>query len=132
MLFRSWNHLEWYAVTSKCVFQNKNAVIFCQSVSQSVTQSLSHSLSHSVSQSVTQSLSHSVSQCYSHEAHSCFPVSGSQPVDYPAWCEVVRKPDSCSSVAVMRANHKLPCLWGRGRLRPGAGQPWKSDNDPLF
>ncbi|XP_062279392.1 prostate-associated microseminoprotein [Scomber scombrus] len=57
---------------------------------------------------------------------------GSKPMDYPDWCEVIRKPDSCASVAVMRANRKLPCLWGRGRLRPAAGQPWKSDNDPLF
>uniref|UniRef100_A0A667Z1Q9 Si:ch1073-70f20.1 n=1 Tax=Myripristis murdjan TaxID=586833 RepID=A0A667Z1Q9_9TELE len=47
---------------------------------------------------------------------------GSQPVDYPDWCEIIRKPDSCSSVAVMRANHKLPCLWGRGRLRPAAAE----------
>uniref|UniRef100_A0A3B4T9V6 Si:ch1073-70f20.1 n=1 Tax=Seriola dumerili TaxID=41447 RepID=A0A3B4T9V6_SERDU len=44
---------------------------------------------------------------------------GSKPVDYPDWCEIIRKPDdSCTSVAVMRANHKLPCLWGRGHLRP--------------
>uniref|UniRef100_A0A3Q4GFH9 Prostate-associated microseminoprotein-like n=1 Tax=Neolamprologus brichardi TaxID=32507 RepID=A0A3Q4GFH9_NEOBR len=57
---------------------------------------------------------------------------GSQPVDYPDWCEVIRKPDSCTSVAVMKVNHKLPCLWGQGRLRTAAGQPWKSDNDPLF
>ncbi|KAM9783100.1 prostate-associated microseminoprotein-like [Neosynchiropus ocellatus] len=57
---------------------------------------------------------------------------GSKPVDYPDWCEIIRKPDSCTSVAVMRANHKLPCLWGRGRLRPAAGQPWISDNNPLF
>ncbi|KAL6488609.1 hypothetical protein MHYP_G00023500 [Metynnis hypsauchen] len=35
-----------------------------------------------------------------------------QPVDYPEWCEIIRKPDSCISVAVMRANHKLPCLTG--------------------
>lgn len=60
------------------------------------------------------------------------PHSGPKPVDYPDWCEIIRKPDSCTSVAVMRVNHKLPCLWGRGRLRPSAGQPWKSDNDPLF
>ncbi|XP_037640038.1 prostate-associated microseminoprotein [Sebastes umbrosus] len=57
---------------------------------------------------------------------------GAQPVDYPDWCEIIRKPGSCTSVAVMRVNHKLPCLWGRGRLRPAAGLPWKSDNDPLF
>uniref|UniRef100_A0A3P9PRJ5 Si:ch1073-70f20.1 n=1 Tax=Poecilia reticulata TaxID=8081 RepID=A0A3P9PRJ5_POERE len=37
-----------------------------------------------------------------------------KPVDYPEWCEVIRKPDSCTSVAVMRVNHKLPCLWGQG------------------
>lgn len=60
------------------------------------------------------------------------PCSGSKPVDYPDWCEIIRKPDSCKSVAVMRANHKLPCLWGRGRLRTAAGQPWKSNNDPMF
>ncbi|XP_063055908.1 prostate-associated microseminoprotein [Engraulis encrasicolus] len=54
----------------------------------------------------------------------------SQPVDYPDWCEVIKKPDSCISVAVMRANHKLPCLYGKwGRLRP---ETWKQDNDPLF
>lgn len=58
--------------------------------------------------------------------------SGSKPVDYPDWCEIIRKPDSCTSVAVMRVNHKLPCLWGQGRLRPAAGQRWKSDNDPMF
>uniref|UniRef100_A0A3Q0RPW2 Uncharacterized protein n=1 Tax=Amphilophus citrinellus TaxID=61819 RepID=A0A3Q0RPW2_AMPCI len=58
--------------------------------------------------------------------------TGSQPVDYPDWCELIRKPDSCTSVAVMRVNHKLPCLWGQGRLRTAAGKPWKSDNDPLF
>ncbi|XP_041843451.1 prostate-associated microseminoprotein [Melanotaenia boesemani] len=56
---------------------------------------------------------------------------GYKPVDYPDWCEIIRRPDSCTSVAVMRMNHKLPCLWGQGRLRT-AGQPWKSDNDPLF
>ncbi|XP_062393766.1 prostate-associated microseminoprotein [Sardina pilchardus] len=54
----------------------------------------------------------------------------SQPVDYPDWCEVIKKPDSCISVAVMRANHKLPCLYGKwGRLRT---ESWKSDNDPMF
>lgn len=59
-----------------------------------------------------------------------FSHSASQPVDYPDWCEVIKKPDSCISVAVMRANHKLPCLYGKwGRLRP---ETWKSDNDPLF
>uniref|UniRef100_A0A672J174 Uncharacterized protein n=1 Tax=Salarias fasciatus TaxID=181472 RepID=A0A672J174_SALFA len=57
---------------------------------------------------------------------------GSKPVDYPDWCEIIRKPDSCTSVAVMRVNHKLPCLWGQGRLRTAASQPWKTDNDPLF
>ncbi|KAM6994296.1 prostate-associated microseminoprotein-like [Tautogolabrus adspersus] len=56
----------------------------------------------------------------------------SKPVDYPDWCEIIRKPDSCKSVAVMRVNRKLPCLWGRGRLRTASGQPWKSDNDPMF
>ncbi|KAK9960563.1 hypothetical protein ABG768_008412 [Culter alburnus] len=54
----------------------------------------------------------------------------SQPVDYPDWCEVIRKPDSCTSVAVMRANHKLPCLYGKwGRMRPDT---WKSDNELMF
>ncbi|KAK0147843.1 hypothetical protein N1851_012457 [Merluccius polli] len=57
---------------------------------------------------------------------------GSQPVDYPDWCEVVRKPDSCTSIAVMKANNKLPCLWGRGRLRPAAAKTWTSENDPFF
>ncbi|KAF7669737.1 hypothetical protein LDENG_00146980 [Lucifuga dentata] len=57
---------------------------------------------------------------------------GSKPVDYPDWCEIIRKPDSCTSIVVMRVNHKLPCLWERGRLRAAAGQSWKSDNDPLF
>uniref|UniRef100_A0A8C6LNT0 Si:ch1073-70f20.1 n=1 Tax=Nothobranchius furzeri TaxID=105023 RepID=A0A8C6LNT0_NOTFU len=55
----------------------------------------------------------------------------SKPVDYPEWCEIIRKPDSCVSVAVMRVNHKLPCLWGQGRLKT-AGQPWIPDNNPLF
>ncbi|KAK7886799.1 hypothetical protein WMY93_026420 [Mugilogobius chulae] len=55
---------------------------------------------------------------------------GSKPVDYPDWCEIIRKPDSCTSVAVMKANHRLPCLWGH--LRNTVGQNWKSDNDPLF
>ncbi|XP_018592256.1 prostate-associated microseminoprotein [Scleropages formosus] len=54
-----------------------------------------------------------------------------RPVDYPDWCEVVRKPESCNVAVVMRANHKLPCLYGR-RGRPQAGQAWKSDNDPMF
>uniref|UniRef100_A0A8C9SC59 Si:ch1073-70f20.1 n=1 Tax=Scleropages formosus TaxID=113540 RepID=A0A8C9SC59_SCLFO len=40
-----------------------------------------------------------------------------RPVDYPDWCEVVRKPESCNVAVVMRANHKLPCLYGR-RGRP--------------
>ncbi|XP_077432623.1 prostate-associated microseminoprotein-like [Vanacampus margaritifer] len=57
---------------------------------------------------------------------------GPKPVDYPEWCDIIRKPDSCTSVVVMRANHKLPCLWGRGRLRPAAGLPWESDNEPMF
>uniref|UniRef100_A0A3Q3Q4D4 Uncharacterized protein n=1 Tax=Monopterus albus TaxID=43700 RepID=A0A3Q3Q4D4_MONAL len=55
---------------------------------------------------------------------------GSKPVDYPGWCEI--NPNSCTSVAVMRANNKLPCIWGHDQLRPAAGQAWKSDNDPLF
>ncbi|XP_077060989.1 prostate-associated microseminoprotein-like [Siphateles boraxobius] len=54
----------------------------------------------------------------------------SQPVDYPDWCEVIRKPDSCTGVTVMRANHKLPCLYGKwGRMRPNT---WKSDNELMF
>ncbi|KAL0985390.1 hypothetical protein UPYG_G00156280 [Umbra pygmaea] len=57
---------------------------------------------------------------------------GPQPLDYPDWCDVVRKPDSCTNLAVMKANHNLPCLWGRGRLRPGVRRPWKSDNHPVF
>ncbi|XP_062848397.1 prostate-associated microseminoprotein-like [Trichomycterus rosablanca] len=52
-----------------------------------------------------------------------------QPVDYPDWCEVIRKPDSCSSVVVMKANHKLSCLFEKWGKRPDA---WKSDNDPIF
>ncbi|XP_060725232.1 prostate-associated microseminoprotein [Tachysurus vachellii] len=52
-----------------------------------------------------------------------------QPVDYPDWCEVIRKPDSCLSVVVMKANHKLPCLYGKWGKRP---ETWKSDNDPMF
>ena len=58
------------------------------------------------------------------------PYSGSHPVDYPDWCEVVRQPDSCTSVAVMKANNDLPCVWGRGRLRPG--KTWTSDNSHFF
>lgn len=58
------------------------------------------------------------------------PDSNSQPVDYPDWCEVIRKPDSCTTVAVMRANHKLPCLYGKwGRMRPDT---WKPDNELMF
>ncbi|XP_057210118.1 prostate-associated microseminoprotein [Triplophysa rosa] len=57
---------------------------------------------------------------------------GKQPVDYPPWCEVVRKPDSCTVAVVMKANHKLPCLFGgKSRLR-SEGLLWKSDNDALF
>ncbi|XP_055074908.2 prostate-associated microseminoprotein [Misgurnus anguillicaudatus] len=58
---------------------------------------------------------------------------GKQPVDYPPWCEAVRKPDSCTVAVVMKANHKLPCLFGtKSRWRSGQGLLWKSDNDPLF
>ncbi len=61
------------------------------------------------------------------EAHcSLLSSSGKQPVDYPPWCEAIRKPDSCTVAVVMKANHKLPCLFGRkNRL-------WKSENDPLY
>ncbi|XP_073678632.1 prostate-associated microseminoprotein [Garra rufa] len=51
---------------------------------------------------------------------------GKQPVDYPPWCEAIRKPDSCTVAVVMKANHKLPCLFG------GKRRLWKSENDPLF
>ncbi|XP_051948280.1 prostate-associated microseminoprotein [Xyrauchen texanus] len=58
---------------------------------------------------------------------------GKQPVDYPPWCEVIRKPDSCTVAVVMKANHKLPCLFGgKNRLRVGDGPLWKSENDQLF
>ncbi|KAL4646693.1 Prostate-associated microseminoprotein-like [Arapaima gigas] len=57
--------------------------------------------------------------------------SSPQPFDYPDWCEVVRKPESCHVAVVMRANHKLPCLYGR-RGRPRPSQAWKADNDPMF
>ncbi|XP_061677348.1 prostate-associated microseminoprotein-like [Syngnathoides biaculeatus] len=40
----------------------------------------------------------------------------SKPVDYPEWCAIIHKPDSCANVAVMRADPKLPCLWGQGRF----------------
>uniref|UniRef100_A0A672PMN1 Prostate-associated microseminoprotein-like n=2 Tax=Sinocyclocheilus grahami TaxID=75366 RepID=A0A672PMN1_SINGR len=49
-----------------------------------------------------------------------------QPVDFPPWCEAIRKPDSCTVAVVMKANHKLPCLSG------GKTRLWKSENDPLF
>uniref|UniRef100_A0A9J8D216 Si:ch1073-70f20.1 n=1 Tax=Cyprinus carpio carpio TaxID=630221 RepID=A0A9J8D216_CYPCA len=51
---------------------------------------------------------------------------GKQPVDFPPWCEAIRKPDSCTVAVVMKANHKLPCLFG------GKARLWKSENDPLF
>ncbi|KAK9957849.1 hypothetical protein ABG768_012053 [Culter alburnus] len=58
---------------------------------------------------------------------------GRQPVDYPPWCEAVRKPDSCTVAVVMKANHKLPCLFGgKNRFRAGEGPLWKSENDPLY
>ncbi|MBN3309650.1 MSMP protein, partial [Amia calva] len=61
---------------------------------------------------------------------------GQRPVDYPEWCEVISKPESCSVAVVMRANHKIPCLEGvgrSGRLRGGDQRPsWKTSNDPLF
>ncbi|XP_069798581.1 prostate-associated microseminoprotein-like [Narcine bancroftii] len=33
-----------------------------------------------------------------------------QPVDYPEWCEVVLRPDSCQLEVVMKANPRIPCL----------------------
>ncbi|CAM4636945.1 unnamed protein product [Leuciscus chuanchicus] len=58
---------------------------------------------------------------------------GKQPVDYPPWCEAVRKPNSCTVAVVMKANHKLPCLFGgKNRLRASDGLLWKSENDPLY
>ncbi|XP_043934957.1 prostate-associated microseminoprotein-like isoform X2 [Protopterus annectens] len=32
-----------------------------------------------------------------------------QPVDYPEWCEMIKKPDTCSTVIVMKTNHKITC-----------------------
>ncbi|KAJ1080188.1 hypothetical protein NDU88_000408 [Pleurodeles waltl] len=32
-----------------------------------------------------------------------------QPVDYPDWCKVVRKPESCRVAIVMKANRRVPC-----------------------
>ncbi|XP_030644473.1 prostate-associated microseminoprotein-like [Chanos chanos] len=59
--------------------------------------------------------------------------NGPQLVDYPDWCEAIRKPDSCTVAVVMKANHKLPCLFGRqNQLRLGKGPIWKSENDPLY
>ncbi|TRY96372.1 hypothetical protein DNTS_029309 [Danionella cerebrum] len=57
---------------------------------------------------------------------------GKQPVDFPPWCEAVRKPDSCTVAVVMKANHKLPCLFGGKNRFRGEGGMWKSENDPLF
>ncbi|XP_058863776.1 prostate-associated microseminoprotein-like [Acipenser ruthenus] len=59
---------------------------------------------------------------------------GQQPVDYPDWCEVIRKPDSCSVAVVMRANHKIPCIanTARSRLRGSERTVWKEPNDPLY
>uniref|UniRef100_A0A3Q3D879 Prostate-associated microseminoprotein-like n=1 Tax=Hippocampus comes TaxID=109280 RepID=A0A3Q3D879_HIPCM len=71
-------------------------------------------------------------QCVCMEPFGVGCCDHSKPVDYPEWCDIIRKPDSCTSVVVMRANHKLPCLWGRGRLRTAGGLPWKADNDPMF
>ncbi|XP_059422980.1 prostate-associated microseminoprotein-like isoform X2 [Carassius carassius] len=65
-------------------------------------------------------------QCVCMEPFGVGCCDHSLPVDYPEWCEVIRKPDSCTSVAVMRANHKLPCLYGKwGRTRP---ETWNVSN----
>ncbi|XP_041035745.1 prostate-associated microseminoprotein-like isoform X1 [Carcharodon carcharias] len=42
-----------------------------------------------------------------------------QPVDYPEWCEVIQRPNSCLLAVVMRANQKIPCISkaGMGRLQ---------------
>ncbi|XP_049332300.1 prostate-associated microseminoprotein [Astyanax mexicanus] len=58
---------------------------------------------------------------------------GKQPVDFPDWCEAIRKPGSCTVAVVMKANRKLPCLFGRkNELLLREGPAWKSENDPLF
>ncbi|XP_076863838.1 prostate-associated microseminoprotein-like [Brachyhypopomus gauderio] len=55
---------------------------------------------------------------------------GKQPVDFPDWCEAIRKPDSCTIAVVMKANRKLPCLFERRKQQHMPA--WKSENDPLF
>uniref|UniRef100_A0A4W4GKE9 Microseminoprotein, prostate associated 2 n=1 Tax=Electrophorus electricus TaxID=8005 RepID=A0A4W4GKE9_ELEEL len=57
---------------------------------------------------------------------------GKQPVDFPDWCEAILKPDSCTIAVVMKANRKMPCLFGRRQLRLRDRPAWKSENDPLF
>ncbi|XP_028649213.2 prostate-associated microseminoprotein [Erpetoichthys calabaricus] len=59
---------------------------------------------------------------------------GQQPVDYPEWCEVIRKPDTCSVAVVMRGNNKIPCIDNPilNHLHGSEKQAWKEPNDPLF
>ncbi|KAJ1080741.1 hypothetical protein NDU88_000935 [Pleurodeles waltl] len=54
-----------------------------------------------------------------------------QPVDYPDWCEVVRKPESCSVAIVMKANRRVPCTnnIARERLAMRGREGW---NEPDF
>ncbi|XP_067831938.1 prostate-associated microseminoprotein-like isoform X2 [Heptranchias perlo] len=54
-----------------------------------------------------------------------------QPVDYPEWCKVIQRPNSCHLAVVMKANRRIPCI-GRtsmGRLQLQNGP---EDNDPFF
>ncbi|XP_048381590.1 prostate-associated microseminoprotein-like isoform X2 [Stegostoma tigrinum] len=56
----------------------------------------------------------------------------SQPVDYPDWCEVIQRPNSCLLAVVMKANHKIACIskTTMGRLRPRYG--YKEGENPFF
>ncbi|XP_067878970.1 prostate-associated microseminoprotein-like [Heterodontus francisci] len=55
-----------------------------------------------------------------------------QPVDYPEWCEVIQKPNSCRLAVVMKANQRIPCIsktpMSRLQLQSGS----KEENDPFF
>ncbi|XP_051901664.1 prostate-associated microseminoprotein-like [Pristis pectinata] len=54
-----------------------------------------------------------------------------QPVDYPEWCQLVQRPESCRLELVMKANPGMPCIDNSaanplhpGRARKGEKGPW--------
>ncbi|MEE6522555.1 hypothetical protein FKM82_021151, partial [Ascaphus truei] len=58
-----------------------------------------------------------------------------RPVDYPDWCEVIRRADSCSLVVVMKANPRIPCSGAiphSGRFKLGDQGAWNEPNEPHF